>query len=122
MRGGEGRQLCLRQSFASLRRFGLKSELFQPSAPCSREPFGFSPPSAPARVKNKSRWDFFFTLVGLNKPGFNNIQGGHRGEISEIIKMIVKISNSPSNSTAYSSWIVFYTDYDTINVINLEDK
>ena len=60
--------------------------------------------------------------MGLNKPGFNNIQGGHRGEISEIIKMIVKISNSPSNSTACSSWIVFYTDYDIISIINLEDK
>ena len=55
-------------------------------------------------------------------PGFNNIQGGHRGEISKLIKMIVKISNSPSNSTACSSWIVFYVDYGIINVINLEDK
>ncbi len=66
--------------------------------------------------------NFINRLVGLTKPGFNNIQGGHRGEISKLIKMIVKISNSPSNPTACSSWIVFYTDYDIINVINLEDK
>ena len=35
-------------------------------------------------IIKKESLGLFFVLVGLTKPGFNNIQGGHTGETAEL--------------------------------------